>query len=143
MPDSASLYFANAAAEVQPDPEGFALMRWQPGPRQLSDYQDAMNALLRVIRAVGTGKALVDHLRIAPLTEAEQHWVATNWLPRAVVQGNYRYAALLSTAEAMAWLNRLDPQLLGWPQAPTYMVFDNEQKARAWLRAQVVVESRI
>ncbi len=59
--------FANAVAEVWADPEGFAYMRWFPGPRRLADYQEAMNALLRVIRALGTGKALVDHLRINPI----------------------------------------------------------------------------
>ncbi|UYZ57971.1 SpoIIAA family protein [Hymenobacter latericus] len=137
------LRFANAFAEVQPDPEGFAYMRCLPGPRLLADYQEAMNALLRVIRNIGTGKALVDHMHIEPITPEEQQWVTTNWLPRAVVQGNYRYAALLSAPETMAWLNKVDPHLLDWPQAPTFRHFSNETEARAWLRAQTVVESQI
>ncbi|AYA37647.1 STAS/SEC14 domain-containing protein [Hymenobacter oligotrophus] len=135
--------FANAFAEVQPDPEGFAYMRCLPGTRRLADYQEAMNALLRVIRATGTGKALVDHKNVAPITAEEQHWVVANWLPRAVVQGNYRYAALVSPPETMAWMNTIDPHLLDWPKAPTFKHFSNEADARVWLRAQTVVASHI
>ncbi|TLM94090.1 hypothetical protein [Hymenobacter jeollabukensis] len=143
MPAPDPLRFTNAAATVQPDPEGFALMRWQPGPHTLADYQEAMNALLRIIRALGTGKALVDNRWVDSITVEEQQWVMTHWLPRAVVQGNYRYAALLSRPELLAWLGSVDQQLLGWPQAPTYVAFDEEAAARRWLRQQVVVGSHI
>ncbi|KUG08034.1 STAS/SEC14 domain-containing protein [Solirubrum puertoriconensis] len=143
MSASDKFRFANAFAEVQPDPEGFAYMRCRPGKRLLADYQDAMNALLRVIRNIGTGKALVDHMNIEPITTEEQQWVTANWLPRAVVQGNYRYAALLSPPATMAWLNQIDQHLLDWPRAPTFKHFSNEAEARAWLRAQTVVESHI
>ncbi|WP_400193187.1 hypothetical protein [Hymenobacter sp. B81] len=69
--------------------------------------------------------------------------MATHWLPRAVMQGNYRYAALISPPETMAWLNRLDPQLLDWPRAPTFHHFSTEAEARIWLRSQVVVKSQL
>ena len=143
IPASNPLYFANAVAEVQADAEGYAVMRWQPGARPLAQYQEAMNALLRVIRALGTGKALVDHLHISGFSEEEKHWIATNWLPRAVVQGNYRYAALLARPDTMAWLLLADQQQFDWPQAPTVQLFTDEANARQWLREQVVVDSQI
>ncbi|RAK68170.1 hypothetical protein [Hymenobacter edaphi] len=143
MPAPDPLHFANAAATVQADPEGFALMRWQPGPRHLADYQEALNALLRIIRSLGTGKALVDLRRMAPLSAAEQQWVAAHWLPRAVVQGNYRYGAVLDTPATAAWLREEDKPLLAWPLAPTYARFADEAAARAWLRQQIVVGSHI
>ncbi|GAB2963182.1 hypothetical protein GCM10027048_35020 [Hymenobacter coalescens] len=143
MPDTDQLRFVNAVAEVQADPEGFAYMRWQPGPRLLVDYQEAMNALLRVIRTLGTGKALVDHMNITPVTAEEQHWVTNHWLPRAVMQGNYRYAALLSRPGTMAWMNKVDQRLLDWPLAPVFRHFADEGEARTWLRAQIVLKSQI
>ncbi|KAA9333252.1 hypothetical protein F0P96_09750 [Hymenobacter busanensis] len=137
------LRFANAAAHVLADPEGFALMRWQPGPRTLADYQAAQNALLRIIRALGTGKALVDLRRMDPLSPDERAWVVAHWLPRAVVQGNYRYGAVLSTPTTAPWLRPEDKPLLDWPRAPTYHSFADEAEARAWLREQVVVQSKL
>jgi hypothetical protein len=143
MPAPDPLRFTNAVASVQADPEGYAVMRWRPGPRQLADYQEAMNVLLRVIRALGTGKALVDHLHITAFSEEERHWIATHWLPRAVVQGNYRYAALLAQPHTVTWLVLQGQQLLAWPEAPTVQLFTEEAEAREWLRQQIVVESRL
>jgi hypothetical protein len=143
MPAPQPLHFANAAAEVQPDPDGFALMRWLPGPRRLAEYQEALNALLHIIRALGTGKALVDLRLMVPLSPEEQQWVAAHWLPRAVVQGNYRYGAVLTAPGTAPWLRPQDQQLLDWPRAPTYRSFTDETEARQWLQEQVVVRSRV
>ena len=97
----------------------------------------------RIIRTLGTGKALVDLRLMAPLSAEEQQWVAANWLPRAVVQGNYRYGAVLSNPGTAPWLRPEDQPLLDWPQAPTYCSFADEAEARAWLRQQIVVGSHI
>lgn len=143
MPAANPPYFANTVAEVQADPEGYAVMRLHAGPRPLAQYQEAMNALLRVIRTLGTGKALVDHLHITGFSEAEKHWIGTNWLPRAVVQGNYRYAALLARPDTPAWALLAEQRQHDWPQSPTVQLFTDEDAARQWLREQVVVGSQI
>ena len=135
---------ATSTARVYAD-GALACLTWLPGPRALSDFQDAMNALLVLLRQLRTGKALVDQRRMAPLTAAEQAWVLAYWLPRAVAQGHYRYAAVLPAADALARqaTKQVRVDAAHHPGLPRYEDFADEERARQWLRRQIVIESRI
>ncbi|WP_400190358.1 hypothetical protein [Hymenobacter sp. B81] len=135
--------FANAAAELWPEPKGVAGLYWRPGPRHLTDFQAAMEALLRLIRQQGTGKAFIDQRDMAPLTEQEQAWIVGHWLPRAVVQGHFHYAAAVQPREPAGRLIIAALQQQVPPEGPQYVTFDDEVEARQWLTRQVVIESRI
>ena len=133
---------SNAAARVYADGE-FACLTWRPSLRALPDFQAAMDALLVLLRRLGTGKALVNQRCMAPLTAAEQAWVLTHWLPRAVAQGHYRYAAVLPAADERARraTERVRADAAHHPGFPRYEDFTDEAQARQWLRRQVVITS--
>lgn len=132
------------AARVYADGD-LACLSWLPGPRELADFQAAMNALLVLLRRLGSGKALVDQRAMTALTPAEQQWVLTYWLPRAVAQGHYRYAAVLPAADAAARqaTAQVRADAAHHPGLPRYEDFADEERARHWLRRQVVIQSRM
>ncbi|AYA36009.1 hypothetical protein D3Y59_02415 [Hymenobacter oligotrophus] len=133
--------FANPVAEVWADALGFAVLRWKPGPRSFPEFQEAMNALLCLIRTLGTGKALAILTGMAPITAEEYQWVLTHWLPRAVVQGQCRYAALVNPTDDIDWQSEVSSRYYT-SLPPEYETFADEEAARDWLVRQVVIQSR-
>ncbi|UYZ60546.1 hypothetical protein [Hymenobacter latericus] len=141
-PAVADLIVANAAAELINDCNNCLRLTWLSGPRNFDDFRLVMNVLLQACRRQGTGKVLVDQRNMATLSPAEESWIAEDWLPRSVVQGNYRYAAVLppTDPEALACMKALK-----WPpvpEAPQFATFADEATALGWLRRQVPVASR-
>ncbi|KUG07494.1 hypothetical protein [Solirubrum puertoriconensis] len=139
----ADTIFANSVAELSAAPNEYLRLTWRSGPRYLDDFQAVMNLLLQVCRRQGTGKVLVDQRDMAALTPAEGAWIVEDWLPRSVVQGNYRYAAVLPPTDPEA----LDAiRALKWPpvpEAPYIASFTDESAALTWLRRQVPVASML
>ncbi|AYA36651.1 hypothetical protein D3Y59_06020 [Hymenobacter oligotrophus] len=140
-PALADVIFANGAAALSTDGSAYLRLTWLSGPRRFEDFRTVLNVLLQACRRQGTGKVLVDQRHMSTLTPAEEHWIANDWLPRSVVQGNYRYAAILppTDAEALACMKALN-----WPpvpEAPYFATFSDESSALSWLRRQIPVAS--
>ncbi|KUG09855.1 hypothetical protein [Solirubrum puertoriconensis] len=133
--------FTNAIAEVWPDPAGYAVLRWKAGFRPFTAFMEAMNALLCQIRSLGTGKTMAILTNMEPISQEEKHWILTHWLPRAVVQGQCRYAALVNPPEQIDWQGEVTTRFYT-SLPPDYAIFTDETAAHKWLQEQIVIQSR-
>jgi hypothetical protein len=134
--------FANPAGELKRTADGEAHLCWRPGPRHEDDFKDLMEAFLVLVRQLGTGKALVDQRDLAPLSAGEQDWMQRHWLPRAVVQGRYTYAAVLPPRNPAAQAS-LDAAWQPHVTLPLVRLFADEEAANEWLRQQIVIYSQL
>jgi hypothetical protein len=126
------LFFENAMGRVLEHPNGYALIRYNPGKRTLADVQDLLMNLGRLLQKRGWFKLLSDQRLLSPLSEEEQalildYWQARHFLFGATV-GAVILANNLSTRLSFA---RIREQAHG---SLRYHQFDNELTADAWLR---------
>ncbi len=71
-----------------------------------------------------------------PIPPPEQEWLLHEWLPRALRDGGYRYAAVLPSHEVFARLASTNVSMRVMTPYPVYRWFDNEGSALEWLRQQ-------
>lgn len=136
MSNQYRIYYENPVGRAANDPLGFARLTYHAGQRP----QDAFQALLRHVTNLlaqrQDGCLLVDQRLMLPFTPEEQSYVIQQWLPRTVVEGGYRFGAVvvahnvfarLATATVIAAVRNL---------SITYRYFEQEAEAIAWLLAQ-------
>lgn len=128
--------YSNAAGTVITRPDGYVHIRWHAGERRPADFQAALEHALRALLQQRTGKMLIDQRLMAAMSEEEQAWVSTNWLPRATEAG-YRYAAWLPSYNVMARLGAQQVVARVGNGRPTYQLCETEEEAAAWLLRQV------
>ncbi|KAA9338331.1 hypothetical protein F0P96_05715 [Hymenobacter busanensis] len=129
-------YFDNAAGRVAEHPGGFAVVKWKPGSRQLADFQAVLTHLDQLLRLRTWSKLLADQRDMAPFTADETAWVTDVWLPKAVGEGPYRYAAILLPTDVFARLASKSVLSTSHSQFVAYQFCDDEATAAAWLKQQ-------
>ena len=123
------LYFQNPVARLLEHPQGYAVVEYRPGPRQLSDLQGLLAQLVRLLTQRGWDKVLADQRLMQPYTPEESEWIRANWLTRGVV---FRGAILLPQ-DVFARL--ASSQLVHEAKAAnlSYRLFEEQAAAEVWL----------
>ncbi|OON67642.1 hypothetical protein B0919_17615 [Hymenobacter sp. CRA2] len=92
--------------------------------------------VLRMLVRQGTGKVLIDRRLLHAMSEEEQQWITTQWLPRAMAEGGYRYAAWLPSRNVMTRLAAQQVVARVASRGPVYRLCETEAEAIAWLSSQ-------
>lgn len=130
-----SLYFANAAGVVQEYADHVRL-RYHPGPRRFDEFTAVLHHVTRALSRYRLGKLLIDQRQMTPYLPAEQAHVVERWLPRTIVEGQYRYGAVVQAHDVFARL-AMDTIRVQAQELPlTYRFFPEELAAVNWLQAQ-------
>lgn len=122
-------YFQNSVGRLLEHPQGYAVIEYRPGPRQLADLQGLLAQLVRLLTQRGWDRVLADQRLMQPYTPEESEWIRTNWLTRDVV---FRGAILLPQ-DVFARL--ASSQLVHEAKAVSlsYRVFEEPATAETWL----------
>jgi len=123
------LYFQNPVGRLLEHPQGYAVVEYRPGPRQLSNLQGLLAQLVRMLTQRGWDRVLADQRLMQPYTPEESEWIRANWLTRGVV---FRGAILLPH-DVFARL--ASSQLVHEAKAASlsYRLFEELAAAEAWL----------
>ena len=130
------LYFENAAGRVEEDTAGYVRLVYYPGPRELPVWQGLMQHTKHLLARQGRGIMLIDQRRMTPFSAADQAWLVEEWLPHAIVEGGYRYGAVLQAEDAFARLSMETVRTQARDLRLTYRYFPDETEAVGWLLAQ-------
>jgi hypothetical protein len=98
-----SLYFTKAVGLVQEEAE-YGRLQYQPGPRRFDEFTVVLHQVTLALSRYRLGKLLLDQRLMTPYSPAEQVYVVQHWLPRTIVDGQYRYGAVVQAHEVFARL---------------------------------------
>jgi hypothetical protein len=136
-----SLYFTNAAGLVQ-EYADYVRLQYYPGPRHFDEFTALLNHVTRALSRYRLGKLLIDQRQMTPYLPAEQVHLVQHWLPRTIVEGQYRYGAVVQAHDVFARL-AMDTIRTQAQELPlTYRFFPDEVEAINWLHAQPLPPSR-
>jgi hypothetical protein len=127
------IYFENAAGRVLEHPKGFAVFRYHPGPRKLTDLQALLTHTGLLLNRNKWNKLLGDQRLMSPLTAEEGEWIVEYWLDtsRHSQEGIYGAVILANDVFARLAMSQVVNEMKA--AALTYRMFDNEAQAEAWL----------
>lgn len=134
MSSSYRVYYENAAGRVVEDTLGFARLIYQPGLRDPEAMSSLLGYVIRLLARRGDGCLLVDQRQMSPFTQAEQHFIIEQWLPRAVAEGGYRFGSVIMAHDAFARLATRTVTTAVRKMPMHYQYFEQEADAVAWLR---------
>ncbi|MGI4734109.1 MAG: hypothetical protein ACRYG7_02925 [Janthinobacterium lividum] len=130
-----SRYFGNAAGVVQKYAD-YVRLRYHSGPRRFDEFTAVLHHVTRALARYRLGKLLIDQRQLTPYLPAEQVHLVQHWLPRTIVEGAYRYGAVIQAHEVFARL-AMDTIRTQAQELPlTYRFFPDEVQAISWLQAQ-------
>jgi hypothetical protein len=120
---------------------GVGLVTWNPDLRAVcletqgwadtSESQAVLDAVIRALRAHHGSRWLIDGRKIKVIKQADQDWIARNWLPRAAAAG-LRLAAIVMPTSAVAMTN-IDDVARVSENGIDVRFFSTVEKAAAWL----------
>ena len=133
---SATLLFTNSAGQLAAHSDGFLQVTWGAGARPLAATQALFEQMLAQLQRYGWSRILIDQRAMTPFDKAEQTWITTDWLPRAVREGGYRYGAVVVSPTVLVRLATafITTYVQGLPLL--YRSFDTEADALRWLMQQ-------
>ncbi|UOQ78182.1 hypothetical protein MUN84_06200 [Hymenobacter sp. 5516J-16] len=124
------------AGRLTVHPAGFVVVTWYKGTRRLDDFKAVLTHLDQLLRLHRLSKLLADQRELTPFTEAERTWVVTEWLPQAVGNGPYRYAAVLLPLDVFARLASKSVMSESQEKFLAYQFCETEAEATKWLLLQ-------
>jgi len=130
----ARLYFENAAGRVGEDFLGFVRLTYAPGRRELAVWHGLLQHTKHLLARQRSGLLLVDQRQMSAFSFVEQAWLVEQWLPQAIVEGGYRYGAVVQAQDAFARLAMDTVRLQAQTLELTHRYFADEASAIAWLQ---------
>jgi hypothetical protein len=128
-----SLYFVNDAGLVQAY-AGYVRLQYYPGPRRFDEFTALLHHVTRALARYQLGKLLIDQRQMTVYGPAEKVHVVQHWLPRTIVEGQYRYGAVVQAHDVFARL-AIDTMRTQARELPlTYRFFPDEEAAIRWLQ---------
>ncbi|PJJ54875.1 SpoIIAA family protein [Hymenobacter chitinivorans] len=127
-----SIYFHNALCTISYDSQGYILLVWANVACQEQELQAIYEHTLQALKHHRTGKLLTDHRLRQPLPLSAQHWIAQQWIPRAMQEAGYSHCAIV---ENQTPLGRLAARAVGdaLTQPLDFRYFNTLEAASAWL----------
>jgi len=137
MPNTPTrLYFENAAGRVVEDRDGLVRLTYYAGRRQMEVWRGLMQHTKHLLSRQQRGVMLIDQREMMAFSPAEQTWLVDQWLPEAIVEGGYRYGAVVQAHDAFARLAMDTVRVQAQGLQLSYRYFSDEQSALTWLRQQ-------
>lgn len=137
-----SLYFGNAAGLVQEYPD-YVRLQYQAGPRRFDEFTALLHHVTRALTRYRLGKLLIDQRQMSPYVPAEQVHVLQHWLSRTIVEGQYRYGAVVQAHDVFARL-AMDTIRTQAQELPlTFRFLTDEAAAVSWLQTQQLPALRL
>jgi len=127
------IYYENQAGRSVEDPLGFARLTYHQGTRSEDELRALLGHTTRLIARRNDGRLLVDQRLMTPFTPAEQHFVVHEWLPLTILEGGYRFGAVVLAENVFARLATANVITAARDLPMTYQYFDTEAAAVAWL----------
>lgn len=133
LPATRFLYFENSVGRLWEEPEGYLRLEYKAGPRGEAEFRVLLTHAAHVLSRHRWSNILVDQRQMAPFNPAEQAWMGSEWLIKAVHEHGYRKGAVLIAQNVFARL-AMTQLMLGARNLPhTYRSFDDESAALTWL----------
>jgi len=119
---------------------GVALVTWNPDLKAVclessglhtSEAQAVLDAIIRALRAHHGSRWLLDGRKMRVVKQADQDWIAKNWLPRAAAAG-LKLAAIVQPTSAVAMTN-IDGVATVSENGIDVRFFSTVEKAARWL----------
>jgi hypothetical protein len=125
-------YFESSAGLLFYNATGYVRLAWAPERLPLTDIQAYYEQVLALLISTRSRLILSEHGQRAPLPGEAQHWLTTNWIPRAMMQANTHHCAIVEGANPM---HRLSTQSVvsAAPDGFVFKRFDAIGEAEAWL----------
>ncbi|WP_324674834.1 hypothetical protein [Hymenobacter sp. GOD-10R] len=127
------IYYENRVGYSSEDPLGFARLTYQRGLRKGDELRSLLGHTTRLIARRGDGRLLIDQRLMTPFTPDEQHFVMQEWLPLTILEGGYRFGAVILAQDVFARLATATVVTAVRNLPMTYRYFDTESQAIAWL----------
>ncbi|WP_426062253.1 hypothetical protein [Hymenobacter sp. B1770] len=128
------LYFENKAGRLLEHADGYVVVEYKPGPRELADLQALLTHIRNLLDRNHWHRLLGDQRLMAPYSEAERAWIVDYWLDSSRQRAGGLYSAVLLAHDVFARLSMNQVTHAAQVSALTYRVFDTEQEAVAWLQ---------
>jgi hypothetical protein len=128
------LYFENAAGRVLEHPDGYALIQYRSGPREMHLLQAFLTHAGQLLHLRGWHRLLSDHRVMTPLTADEGAWILGYWLTRQTEGGGLITGAGVFPAEQVARMPAEQVDQEAHLPGLTFRMFADENQAAAWLR---------
>lgn len=127
------LYFENPIGRLMEHPDGYALVKYNAGPRDFTNFQAFLTHTHQLLRRHSWHKLLADQRAMLPFTERERHWIGNEWLARSTGDGYALFGAVVVPGNELARqsLNILMEDVRKSPY--TYRLFEAEEDATSWL----------
>lgn len=126
------LYFESPAGRLYYNAAGYVHLVWSAERLSLTHIEAFYEQVLALLMSTGSRRILSEHGQRAPLLAEAQHWIASNWIPRAIGQAGARHCAIVEGANPM---HRLSTQSIvsAAPAGLLFKRFDTVAEAEAWL----------
>jgi hypothetical protein len=127
------IYFENAVGRLLENPQGYLVVAYKPGLRQLSELQALLHHASQALARNNWYKLLGDQRLMSPFTPEESQWITEYWLSAAQLRTEAVYGAVLLPHDVFA---RLSVSLLmheARASAMTYRLFEELAAAEQWL----------
>lgn len=128
------VYFENAAGRVLEHPDGYVVFVYQPGLRQLRDFQAIITHTGRLLVRNDWHRILGDQRQMVPLTPEERTWAVTFWQQHTAQHPAHLCAAVVLAHDVFARLAASQLKSEMRYANMTYQQFDEERDAVAWLQ---------
>lgn len=127
-------YYRNSLGVITYDPLGFVVLEWLNVPLTHPELQSLYSHTLQALRHHGTCKLLTLQTHRQPLPEADQKWIAEQWIPTAIAECAYSHCAIVESAQHA---HRSGARAVGNSigSAVAFRFFSHEDEAREWLQA--------
>ncbi|WP_303311958.1 hypothetical protein [Hymenobacter sp. BT730] len=130
---SLRLYFENPVGRILEHPDGYAVVQYHAGKRELDYLQAFLRHTGQLLQLRGWNRLLGDQRQMSPYTEEEGQWIVDYWLSHQN-QGREVYGAVILPEDEFARLSVDLVEQEAKAAALTYRLFKNEADALVWLR---------
>ncbi|ALW86902.1 hypothetical protein AUC43_18550 [Hymenobacter sedentarius] len=130
---SPRLYFENGVGRLYGHPDGYALLRFNAGPRKFSDLQALLIQAGRLLELHRWNRFLTDQRLLAPYTPAEVAWLVEHWCHAAAEYPAGLYGAVVMATNVFTRLAMGQIVQQANSAGMRFRRFETEAEATAWL----------
>jgi len=128
------IYYENLIGRLYEHPDGYVVVDYKAGKRNLFEYQVFLNHLGILLKRRGWNKMLANQRAMSPFTEEERAWIREQWLTVTHAVQREMVAAVLLPEDVFARLAVSTLMHSAREGVLVYRIFNDAQSAAAWLR---------